>query len=75
MTRKSLNLKGDEIISITGVEAGITPGMDIKLTIQRADGKTEEHKLKCRIDTVDEVGYYLNGGVLNYVLRDLASQA
>jgi aconitate hydratase len=73
MTRKSLNLKGDEIISIAGIEAGITPGMDVALTIQRADGKTEEHKLKCRIDTVDEVGYYLNGGVLNYVLRDLAS--
>ncbi len=75
MTRKSLNLKGDEIISISGVEAGITPGMDIALKIERADGKVEEHKLKCRIDTVDEVGYYLNGGVLNYVLRDLASQA
>lgn len=73
MTRKSLNLKGDEVISITGVEKGITPGMDVTLTIQRADGKMEEHKLKCRIDTVDEVGYYLNGGVLNYVLRDLAS--
>ena len=75
MTRKTLDLKGDEIISITGVEKGITPGMDVTLTIQRADGKTEEHKLKCRIDTVDEVGYYLNGGVLNYVLRDLAARA
>ena len=75
MTRKTLDLKGDEIISITGVEKGITPGMDVTLTIQRAGGKTEEHKLKCRIDTVDEVGYYLNGGVLNYVLRDLAARA
>ena len=75
MTRKTLNLVGDEVISITGVEKGITPGMDVTLTIQRADGKSEEHKLKCRIDTVDEVGYYLNGGVLNYVLRDLASTA
>ena len=72
MTRKTLGLKGDEIISIAGIEKGITPRMDVTLTIKRADGQTEEHKLMCRIDTVDEVGYYMHGGVLNYVLRDLA---
>jgi aconitate hydratase len=73
MTRKSLNLKGDEVIDITGIERGITPRMDVTLTIRRSDGSTEQHALMCRIDTVDEVGYYQHGGVLNYVLRDLAS--
>jgi aconitate hydratase len=75
MTRKTLDLKGDEIISINGIEKGITPRMDVTLTIKRANGQTEEHQLMCRIDTVDEVGYYLHGGVLNYVLRDLAGAA
>jgi aconitate hydratase len=72
MTRADLKLVGDEVISITGIEKGITPRMDVTLTIQRKDGKSEEHKLLCRIDTLDEVEYYKNGGVLNYVLRGLA---
>lgn len=72
MTRADLKLVGDEVVSITGFEQGITPRMDVTLTIVRKDGKTEEHKLLCRIDTADEVDYYNNGGVLNYVLRGLA---
>jgi len=72
MTRADLKLTGDEVISITGFEQGITPRMDVKLTIVRKDGKTEEHNLLCRIDTLDEVEYYNNGGVLKYVLRGLA---
>lgn len=72
MTRADLKLTGDEVVSITGIENGITPRMDVTLTITRKDGKTEEHKLLCRIDTADEVDYYYNGGVLNYVLRGLA---
>lgn len=74
-TRKDLNLTGDEKIDITGFENGITPRMDVNLTITRKDGKTEQHKLLCRIDTLDEVEYYNNGGVLNYVLRGLAKKA
>ncbi len=73
MTRKDLNLTGDETISITGIENGITPRMDINMTVTRKDGSTETVKLMCRIDTLDEVEYYKNGGVLNYVLRSLAS--
>jgi aconitate hydratase len=72
MTRKTLALKGDETISITGVENGIKPRMDVDLTITRKDGKTEKHKLLCRIDTLDEVDYFNNGGILHYVLRGLA---
>lgn len=72
MTRKTLNLRGDETISVTGVENGIKPRMDVTLSITRADGKTEQHKLLCRIDTLDEVDYFNNGGILHYVLRSLA---
>ena len=72
MTRADLKLSGDEVVSITGIEKGITPRMDVTLTITRKDGTTDTHTLLCRIDTADEVDYYVNGGVLNYVLRGLA---
>lgn len=70
ITRKSLNLKGDEVIDLTGIEGGITPKMDVKCTIKRTDGTQEEIYLTCRIDTSDEVGYYKNGGILHNVIRD-----
>jgi aconitate hydratase len=70
VTRKSLNLKGDEAIDLAGIEGGITPKMDIQCTIKRADGTQEEIYLTCRIDTSDEVGYYKNGGILHNVIRD-----
>ncbi|MDD3021824.1 MAG: aconitate hydratase, partial [Alphaproteobacteria bacterium] len=73
MTRQDLKLNGDETISITGIENGIMPHMDVNLTLTRKNGSTETVKLMCRIDTLDEVEYYKNGGVLNYVLRGLAS--
>lgn len=73
MTRATLGLTGDETIDLIGAEAGIKPRMDVTLRITRADGKTEEHALLCRIDTLDEVDYFLNGGILHYVLRGLAS--
>ncbi|GEQ97710.1 hypothetical protein JCM17844_13470 [Iodidimonas gelatinilytica] len=44
-------------------------------TIHYADGSTKDVTLLCRIDTVDEVGYFENGGILHYVLRRLASKA
>lgn len=71
VTRKDLKLSGDEKISITGIENGITPRMDVALTVTRKNGSTETIQLMCRIDTLDEVEYYKNGGVLNYVLRSL----
>ncbi|OIN85875.1 MAG: aconitate hydratase 1 [Alphaproteobacteria bacterium CG1_02_46_17] len=73
MTRQDLKLTGNETISITGIENGIIPHMDVNLTLTRRNGSTETVKLMCRIDTLDEVEYYKNGGVLNYVLRGLAS--
>jgi aconitate hydratase len=56
---------------VAGVAAGLKPRMDVTLTITREDGKKENVTLMCRIDTLDEVDYYKNGGILPYVLRDL----
>jgi len=75
MTRKSLKLDGTEIVDITGVEGGVTPGMDVACRITRANGSVEEIALTCRIDTLDEVEYYRHGGILQYVLRNIADQA
>lgn len=71
-TRKTLQLTGHEIVSITGVEHGLKPKMDLTVTIERQDGKKEEIAVRCRIDTQDEVGYFKNDGILPYVLRQLA---
>ena len=73
-TRKSLGLDGSETVSITGLEAGLRPRMDLQCTITRKDGKSETIPLTCRLDTQDEVDYYKNGGILHYVLRMLLNQ-
>ena len=70
-TRKSLSLTGEERFTITGLAGKITPGMDVACSIERPDGSREDITLLCRIDTADEVGYFLNGGILHYVLRNL----
>ncbi|MEM7122206.1 MAG: aconitate hydratase AcnA [Pseudomonadota bacterium] len=72
VTRKTLNLDGSETWDITGLAAGITPRMDMKATVTRTDGSSETISLLCRIDTADEVAYYMNGGILQYVLRQAA---
>ncbi|MAW89013.1 MAG: aconitate hydratase AcnA [Phyllobacteriaceae bacterium] len=71
-TWKSLGLKGDETVSIEGLE-GIKPRQTVPATITFADGSTKTIELLCRIDTLDELDYYKNGGILQYVLRDLAA--
>ena len=75
MTRKTLNLTGHETFDITGIEAGLKPGMDVPMTIHRRDGTSEKVVLTCRIDTAEEIEYFKNGGVLQYVLRNLAHAA
>ena len=69
--RQSLNLDGSETFDITGLSSGIQPGMTVTLVVHRADGSTAEAPLLCRIDTLDEVEYFRNGGILQYVLRQL----
>jgi aconitate hydratase len=75
MTRQSLKLDGTEKFDITGIAAGIKPRMDIACRITRADGKHEDIKLLCRIDTLDEVEYFRHGGILQYVLRNMMKAA
>ncbi|HEV8140096.1 MAG TPA: aconitate hydratase [Pyrinomonadaceae bacterium] len=68
----SLNLDGTETFDITGLESGdVSPRQDVMLTIHRADGSTDQVPLTLRIDTPIEIDYYLHGGILPYVLRQL----
>ena len=71
----SLGLVGDEVIDISGIADGITPRMDVTCRITRTDGSSQEIPLLCRIDTLDEVEYYRNGGILQYVLRNMMKAA
>ncbi len=70
--RESLGLDGSETWDITGLDEGIVPGMDVPATIRRTDGSTVRAMLVSRIDTGNEATYYLNGGILHYVLRRAA---
>ena len=74
-SRKSLGLKGDETFDITGLEGDLVPLSEVPCVITYGDGSTKEIALKCRIDTAIEIEYVENGGVLHYVLRDLAKSA
>jgi aconitate hydratase len=69
---QSLGLKGDEIVSIEGL-ATIQPRQKTFATVTYADGSVKQVPLICRIDTIDELEYLKNGGILQYVLRDLAA--
>ena len=70
-SRKSLGLKGDEKVSIRGLDT-IKPLETVPCEIEMQDGTRKEIMLKCRIDTAIEVEYIEHGGVLHYVLRNLA---
>ena len=71
---KGLGITGEEKVTITGLEK-IEPQQTLNATIAFADGSTKEVPLLCRIDTEDELSYYRNGGILHYVLRNLARAA
>ncbi len=72
--REYLELKGYEIYSITGIEEGLEPGKELTLKIEFPDsGQIDEIPVLCRLDTLDEVEYYRNGGILHYVLRNMAA--
>ncbi|RZL79474.1 MAG: aconitate hydratase, partial [Sphingomonas sp.] len=70
--RKTLGLDGSETFTILDV-ASIRPRQDVTVKMTRADGTSETFQTKCRIDTVNELEYFLNGGILHYVLRKLAA--
>src|SRR3990167_2837284 len=72
-TRKTLTLDGTELISLHGIEK-LSPKADVAMTITRANGTTEKVTLHCAIDTQNELSYYKNGGILQYVLRNMIKQ-
>jgi aconitate hydratase len=74
-SRESLKLDGSETIDIAGIAEGLKPRAELDCTITRSDGSSETIKLLCRIDTEDELEYYKNGGILHYVLRNMAKAA
>ncbi len=71
-TRKSLGLDGSETFDIAGLNT-LKPLGDVSVVIHRANGKTENVTVQCRIDNSGEMDYYRSGGVLHYVLRNLAA--
>ena len=71
LDRKKLNLIGSELISVLDVEKGINPGDKLTVEIKYSSGDNKRVKTLCRIDTKNELEYYKNGGILQYVLRNM----
>ena len=71
MTRKNLNLKGSELISVLNIEKGLNPSDHVEVAIKYQSGELKKIKMLCRIDTKNELEYYKNGGILQYVLRKM----
>jgi len=70
---QTLGLKGSEQVTIRGLHGEIKPRQRMIAEIVMADGTLKRVPLICRIDTLDEVDYFKNGGILPYVLRHLAA--
>ena len=71
-TRQTLGLTGDDTFTIRSV-AALQPRQTVVVEVTRADGTQFTFNTLCRIDTANEVEYFMNGGILHYVLRKLAS--
>ena len=71
---QTLGLKGDETVAIKGL-ADVKPRQKMIAEITSPDGSVKNVPMLCRIDTLDEIEYYKNGGILHYVLRNLAAEA
>ncbi|MDC1156203.1 aconitate hydratase AcnA [Candidatus Pelagibacter sp.] len=71
MNRKNLNLIGSELISVLDIENGVNPSDEVNIEIKYASGDIKKVKTLCRIDTKNELEYYKNGGILQYVLRNM----
>lgn len=71
-TRESLGLTGDDSFTIKGI-ADLKPRQQVTVEVTRADGSTFTFDALCRIDTANEIEYFMNGGILHYVLRKLAA--
>ena len=71
VNRKKLILTGAELISILDIEKGINPGDHVTVKIKYKSAEVKKIKMLCRIDTKNELEYYKNGGILQYVLRNM----
>jgi aconitate hydratase len=69
---QTLGLRGDEEITIKGLAEGLKPRDTLTVEVTRADGSTMTFPVLCRIDTLDEIDYFKNGGILHFVLRNIA---
>ena len=69
--RKKLNITGSELITIVDIDKGVKPRDELSCEIKYKDGTSKTIKVLCRIDTQNEVEYYKNGGILQYVLRNM----
>ncbi len=74
-TRADLKLDGTETFDILGIAEGLKPRQEMVLTVTRADGSRQDVTLLSRIDTLDELEYFKNGGILQYVLRSMVKAA
>jgi len=70
---QTLGLKGDEQVTIRGLHGELKPRQRLMAEIVASDGGLKRVPLICRIDTLDELDYFKNGGILHYVLRQLAA--
>ncbi len=71
---ETLGIDGTEIFTLQGMEKELTPHMEVTLEIDRGNGKIDHAKLIARLDTPIDIEYYLHGGILPYVLRQILSQ-
>jgi aconitate hydratase len=71
-SQESLKLDGTETYDFAGLAGEMKAGQDVAMTITRANGEVLNLTTLCRIDTADELDYYRNGGILHYVLRQMA---
>ena len=71
MNRTKLELVGSELLSVTDLKKGIMPSDNVELEIKYVSGEIKKIKTLCRIDTKNELEYYKNGGILQYVLRNM----
>ncbi len=72
---RTFGLLGDEKITINGLAEGLKPRAQMTVEIARTDGSTATAEVQCRIDTLDELDYFRNGGIMPYVLRNIARAA
>ena len=71
MNRSNLKLIGSELINVLNICKGFNPRAELEVEIKYADASIKKIKTLCRIDTQNELEYYKNGGILQYVLRNM----